>query len=274
MHIFRSFLRIVALNGTASVAAIAAVSSLTVSISEAVALPPAQTIFFAGTDAPLMDDGPTLAVAVYGWALGADKALGLYVGPSFSFMDDKLAVQVKAGAYVADEATPLLNLELYYENGNFEADWFNDFYYDANGPVGVYSWLSAQYWHKSLTFGAMADVTKDSGRFQLNAGPMIGFGTKQLNIAVVPVYIKTDPSEPSDGMGVRVLVNIEFAAAEEEEERTIPLGADKAAGADEAAGDKSAEPKADEAKADDAKADDAKAEDKKDDKKGEAKEPK
>ncbi len=212
----------------------------------AAALPPAQTMLYAGTDAPLVEGGTPLAVAVYGWAIGADKALGVYAGPSFRFLDDELAVQLKAGAYVADQVTPLLNLELYYSKGDFEADWFNDFYYDREAPLGVYSWLSAQYWWRGMYFGALADFSKDSAVYQLNVGPVIGFGSKKLALGVAPVYIN-NPREDSSDFGVRVLVDIEFAADE-------PAKPCECGDKEEPAEEKGA------AKADDGKPDDAKAE--------------
>ncbi len=221
-------------------------AALAAASAPAMALPPAQTMLYAGTEAPLLESGPPLAVAVYGWAIGADKALGVYAGPSFRLMDDQLSVQVKAGAYVADQFTPLVNLELYYSKGAFEVDWFNDFYYDREAPLGAYSWLSGQYWWRGMYFGALVDATKDSAVFQFNAGPVIGFGNKKLALGISPVYIR-NPREGTSDFGVRVLVDIEFAA--DEEPKPCECG-DKA----DEEGDKG-EGKADDAKAEAPKAD-------------------
>ncbi len=210
----------------------------------ATALPPAQTILYVGTEAPLIEGGPSLAVAVYGWAIGKSKQLGIYAGPSWKFFEEKLNVQVKAGAYIDDSATPLINTELYWEDGNCNLDWFNDIYY----PGGVYSWLSGQYWYKGLFFGAMADLQKDSAGTLLNVGPMLGVGHKKLNVGVAPIYIKSSPTGDTDGFGLRVLVNMEFKAdsatdepaaeAEEDVEKAEPGVEAKDEGAKEKADSK------------------------------------
>ncbi|MBM4342691.1 MAG: hypothetical protein FJ100_04880 [Deltaproteobacteria bacterium] len=173
-------------------------------------LPRAQTLIYAGTEAALAEGGPPIAVAVYGWAIGADKSLGAYVGPSFRLLDGDLALLVKAGAYVAAELAPLVNLELYYAKGEFEADWFNDIYYDRGAMVGAYSWLSGQYWWRGMYLGALADVTRDGSTFQFNAGPLIGFGSKRLSLGVAPVYSRDLWAGRSE-WAVRVMVGVDFA---------------------------------------------------------------
>jgi len=186
--------------------------------AQAWALPPAQTVLYAGTDARLTES-TGLNINVYSWAIGADKAIGIYAGPSWTALDDKLSIYLRLGGYVNDIATPLINFELCYEDGDLELDLFNDVYsrLDDTAPVGVYSWLTAYYWHKGLYFGAMADVSKDKSAFQLNAGPAIGIGNKTFNLAFVPIYSVNDPKdEARDGLGVRVLVNFEFKADEDD----------------------------------------------------------
>lgn len=216
------------------------------------ALPPAQTILYVGTDAPLTDS-TNLSVAVYGWAIGKSRQLGVYAGPSWDFMDDRLNVSVRGGAYVDDRASPLLNCELYWEDGNYNLDLFNDFYYaggdHGGGMVGVYSWLSGQYWYKGVYFGAMADMTKDKAYFQLNAGPVIGIGNKKLAVGVSPIFIKNSPKDETDGFGVRFLVDMEFEHEEDkpckdcdEKEGKGEKGDDKAEGKDDAKKDDDAKP--------------------------------
>ena len=253
------------------VAAVAGVASLP---ATAHALPPAQTILSLSTEAPLTES-TTLSVAVYGWAVGRDKALGVYAGPGWSFLDDKLSVYLRGGGYISDLATPLINFELYYENGNYNLDLFNDFFYlgESGNPGGVYSWLSGQYWWKGLYFGAMADMTKDKASFQLNAGPVIGFGNKKLSLGLAPIYSINDPKDADrDGLGVRVLVDVEFEADEDKPcEGKDGKPCDDCEGKDGAKkeGDKKDDEKADEKKDDDKKADDKKADDKKEDDKKE-----
>ena len=179
----------------------------------AAALPPSQTMVYVGTEIPLAPD-TKLGVMVFGWALGKSKQLGLYTGPSWYFLDEKLNFSLKAGAYVDDTTYPLLNAELLWEDGDYQIDWFNDMYYLGNGHPGLYSWLSGQYTWKSVYVGAMVDVMKDFEIFQMNVGPVVGFGNDKLNVGVAPVYSRSIPGDASDGFGVRFLINIEFAGEE------------------------------------------------------------
>ncbi len=248
-------------------AAVVATASVGLPASPALGVPPAQTILYVATDAPLTDS-TNLNVAVYGWAIGADKALGVYVGPGWSFLEDKLTLYLRAGGYVNDLFAPLVNFEMFYESGNFNVDWFNDVYYigDSDNMGGAYSWLSTEYWWKGLYIGAMADVQKEQTSLLVNAGPVFGFGNKKLSLGIAPIYSFNDPKDADrDGFGVRVLVNMEFSADEEKAEVAADAKPCDDCEDKDGKGAKPDEKKADDKK-DDAKKDDAKAaDDEKDD---------
>lgn len=163
--------------------------------------PPAQATIYVGSDVPVSEGGPSVAIAAYSWSTGSKTSLSLYAGPHWNFFSDRLGFELKAGAYADAVAQPVLNAELMWEDGNLELDWFNDVYW----PAGAYSWLSGKYWFGPLFVGAMADSTIERSNFELNAGPMFGAGRSSFDVGVAPLYSNLE------GFVLRVLINVEFA---------------------------------------------------------------
>ncbi len=146
---------------------------------------PAQTILYVGHAAPIRAGGPKLAIAAYVGSAARARSLSLYAGPNWAFLGDRLGVEVKLGAYVDSEATPVLNMEFTWEEGPLLLDWFTDVY----PPAGTYTWLSGKWAFGPVFAGALADGTwqRDGGN-EFSAGPLVGAGSKAMAVAVAPLW--------------------------------------------------------------------------------------
>lgn len=146
---------------------------------------PAQAIVYVGTSLPVRTGGPTVSIAAYGWSTARTSSLSLYAGPCWAFLGDRLEVEVKVGAYVDSGAVPVLNLELTWEDGPLQLDWFTDVFW----PAGAYTWLAGRWGFGPLYAGALADATlQRRGDDEFAAGPMFGVGSKALALGVAPMW--------------------------------------------------------------------------------------